>query len=400
MSTDNPSARRIAPFGLFVLKVASRCNLNCDYCYVYNKADTSWKRRPAVMSEETYDATLERVRRHCVASGQRSVRLAFHGGEPTMVGWHRFDDWCARARRVLADVEDVGFAIQTNGTRIDADWAGAFARHDVRVGVSIDGTQEDHDRHRVDHRGRGSYDSVMLGLDQLRAHEVTWGVLSVIDPARDPLSVHQHITELGASFANHLWPDHTHETIAAVRERFGPTPVADYLIPLFDEWLDSGGAGPHVPEFWNVARLVLGGPSRHENYGNEPSNYAFVETDGAIEGLDVLKVCGEDMGATGLDVLSSDFAELAASGSLAARIITRGLPLPTACLSCPERSTCAGGYIPHRYSQARGFDNKSVWCDDILRFFSHVRDRMGVTVADTERRRRERALRSAALAAT
>ncbi|MCW2701276.1 MAG: hypothetical protein JWQ45_2811 [Blastococcus sp.] len=386
------------PFGLFVLKVASRCNLNCDYCYMYNKADSSWRNKPAIMSEETFDATLLRIRRHCAATGQRSVRLAFHGGEPTMVGPARFDAWCTRARSMLADVEDVGLGIQTNGTRIDAVWAEVFARNDVRVGVSVDGVRDEHDRHRVDHRGRGSYDSIVRGLGELGAAGVTWGVLSVIEPGRDPLSTHRHIAGLGADFVNYLWPDHTHDTIAGVRARFGRTPVADYLIPLFDQWLESGGAGPHVPEFWNVARLVLGGRSAHENYGNEPSRYVFVETDGAIEGLDVLRICGEGMGHTGLDVLSSDFAELAASGSLSAAIIMRGLPLPSGCASCVERTTCAGGYVPHRYSRAHGFDSPSVWCADILELFAHARARMGVTAAETARRRDERARRIAAVA--
>ena len=33
----------------FVLKVVSRCNLNCSYCYVYNKGDSTWRTRPVLM---------------------------------------------------------------------------------------------------------------------------------------------------------------------------------------------------------------------------------------------------------------------------------------------------------------------------------------------------------------
>ena len=67
----------------FIIKLASRCNLNCTYCYVYNKADTTWRGRPAHMSVETFQATIERMREHCLASGQRAVSVVFHGGEPT-----------------------------------------------------------------------------------------------------------------------------------------------------------------------------------------------------------------------------------------------------------------------------------------------------------------------------
>jgi molybdenum cofactor biosynthesis enzyme MoaA len=34
-----------------VLKVTQRCNLNCDYCYVYNRGDDSWRGRPAFISD-------------------------------------------------------------------------------------------------------------------------------------------------------------------------------------------------------------------------------------------------------------------------------------------------------------------------------------------------------------
>jgi sulfatase maturation enzyme AslB (radical SAM superfamily) len=52
-----------------------------------------------------------------------------------------------------------------------------------------------------------------------------------------------------------------------------------------------------------------------------------------------------------------------------------------------HRDTCGGGYLPHRYSAARGFDNPSVWCADLLALFAHVRARMGVTTDETTARR-------------
>ncbi|MGH8573602.1 MAG: FxsB family cyclophane-forming radical SAM/SPASM peptide maturase, partial [Gammaproteobacteria bacterium] len=43
---------RPTPIRQFVLKVYSRCNLACDYCYVYQMADQTWRDRPLVMSPE------------------------------------------------------------------------------------------------------------------------------------------------------------------------------------------------------------------------------------------------------------------------------------------------------------------------------------------------------------
>ena len=43
----------IAGIGTVVLKLASPCNLNCSYCYVYNHEDQSWRNRPTFIAPET-----------------------------------------------------------------------------------------------------------------------------------------------------------------------------------------------------------------------------------------------------------------------------------------------------------------------------------------------------------
>ena len=39
-----------------LVKVASRCNINCTYCYVYNMGDDGWQDMPALISRETIAA--------------------------------------------------------------------------------------------------------------------------------------------------------------------------------------------------------------------------------------------------------------------------------------------------------------------------------------------------------
>src|ERR1041384_248663 len=109
----------IPPLSQVILKVASRCNLNCSYCYVYHKADTSWQARPALMPEAVFETALARIRRHCERSGQQDIRLTFHGGEPCLLGVRTFDEWCRRIRRALDNLSRIDLSIQTNATLID-----------------------------------------------------------------------------------------------------------------------------------------------------------------------------------------------------------------------------------------------------------------------------------------
>src|SRR5579863_4981316 len=135
----------------FILKVASRCNLNCPYCYVYNKADSTWKQRPPLMSDAIFAVVLERIRSHCVFTRQEYANIVFHGGEPALIGVDKFDDWCTKAQTLLSGVATPGFSIQTNGTLIDEAWAKVFRKHRVHVGISMDGPPGIHDAFRVDH---------------------------------------------------------------------------------------------------------------------------------------------------------------------------------------------------------------------------------------------------------
>ena len=371
-----------------IIKVASRCNLNCSYCYVYNQADTTWRDRPSVMSRETFAATIERIRRHCLLSGQKSVILAFHGGEPTLAGSARFAWMCAHARERLEDVAAVTISLQTNGTRLDAAWISVLREHGVQVGVSLDGPKAINDAYRVDRRGRGSHDAVARGIAALNEAQMPFQILSVVQLGADPLLVHHHFLELGCRSICYLLPSETHDTIGPIRTRYGPTPCADYLIPIFDDWWFESSLEVWIRELWNIARVVMGGTSRLEMIGNPPLRFVCIETDGSIQGLDKLRSCEDGLSTMPLNVHDCDFNEIAARSPFHAEVMD-GLPLPSGCRGCRERETCAGGHLPNRYSSARGFDNPSVWCADMLKLFAHVRERMGVSHDETRRRRVE-----------
>jgi uncharacterized protein len=369
-------------------KVAARCNLNCSYCYVFNKGDTTWRRRPARMSEEVFEAGIGRLREACLRSGREQVSVTLHGGEPTLVGATRARAFFDMARRGLQDVADVRLVIQTNGTRLTREWVELFDEHRVDVGVSMDGPQAVHDRQRMDHRGRGSHRAVRRGLDLLREGGVPFALLSVLDFDADPLEVHEHFCELGPAQISYLMPHHTHDGIAEVRARYGPTPCLDWLEPVLDRWWGRGTLRTAVQPFHTMARIILGGPSDLDLFGGAPMGFCFVETDGAIEGLDAFKICEDGYAGTGHNVLTDGFEAFAADGGLHAETIFRGRPLPTGCAGCPEAQTCGGGYVPHRYRRGAGLDRPSVWCRDLLGLFGRLRRLLDVDHGETLARRR------------
>jgi len=62
-----------------LLKVASRCNINCGYCYVYNMGDASWANMPKSMSVQTVSA-VARALHELSQLQRRRFAVVLHGG--------------------------------------------------------------------------------------------------------------------------------------------------------------------------------------------------------------------------------------------------------------------------------------------------------------------------------
>jgi uncharacterized protein len=353
-----------------ILKVAERCNLDCTYCYMYHGANQSYLRRPRFMSEEVYLRTLLMLRGYCDNHGS-SISLSFHGGEPTLCGRDRLDEWFTLAHSVLGARLDA-ISLQTNGTLLDDDWLDLFAEHRIALGISIDGPATVHDSERVDHAGRGSHARVEAALVRTLEAGTEPLVLAVVHPGSSGAEVYEYFRGLGVRRLDFLIPDVTHEGAAALRRRYGPTPIADVLLPAFDAWLEEDDPEVEVRLFKSMIVQLAGLPSGIDAFGNRPTSYLVIESDGEIEGNDVFKICATGVAATEFNVLTHSFDDIRPETGFLGRLIYEGLPLPRACRSCRWRDACAGGYPPHRYSPETGFDNPSAWCADLMAMFDHA----------------------------
>ena len=66
IEVDNPSVTDggIVPAGRLdtvLVKTASRCNIDCSYCYVYQGPDTTWRLQPKRMRRDVVEAVCERL---------------------------------------------------------------------------------------------------------------------------------------------------------------------------------------------------------------------------------------------------------------------------------------------------------------------------------------------------
>ncbi|MEU4237114.1 FxsB family cyclophane-forming radical SAM/SPASM peptide maturase [Actinoplanes sp. NPDC026619] len=359
---------RPVPFREFVLKIHQRCNLACDYCYMYEHADQSWRERPRTMSDEVRDATLARIATHARTHDLSRVRIVLHGGEPLLYGPARLSSLVTAARSTLPC--PVEFSMQTNGVLLTERTLAVLRTHGIAVGVSVDGTPAEHDRHRSFPSGKGSFGAVTRGLTLLQKPEnqqVYGGLLCTVNASADPIACYQQLLEFAPPAIDLLLP---HANWAAPP----PEPVADWLIAVFDRWY--GEKSPvRIRLFDDAIALVLGGAARGEQLGLSPSGVVVVESDGDIEQVDALKSAYPGACATGLNVLRDDFDPALDHPGIVARQIGRAA-LSDECLACPAVAFCGGGHYAHRYRPGAGFRNPSVYCADLQLFLRHVYDRV------------------------
>jgi uncharacterized protein len=360
------------PLSQFVLKVHSRCDLACDHCYVYEAADQSWHGRPMVISGEVAAQTAQRIAEHARTHALKTVQVVLHGGEPLLAGRARLERIIMALRSALDGVCHLDIRIHTNGVLLSEAFCELFARHGVRVGVSLDGDRIANDRHRRYADGRSSYDKVIAAIGLLRAprfRPLYAGLLCTIDIANDPLVVYDSLLELAPPRIDFLLPHATWDT-PPPRLQPGGSEYADWLIAIYDRWA-AQGRPVQIRTFDSVLSTLAGGQSFTEALGLEPATLAVVETDGSYEQVDSLKAAFDGAPETGTNVFDHDLDAVARHPGIQAR--QQGIAgLSTTCQQCPVVTSCGGGLYTHRYRTGSGFDNPSAFCTDLLKLIGHI----------------------------
>jgi len=133
------------------------CNLNCSYCYIpedlrQNGEHMSWAMLKDSLGilKDYFDKTIPK---------ERKPQIVFHGSEPLTNKDNVF--------RAIEDyAQDFDFGIQTNGTLLGKGDFDFIARHNVALGISLDGHEAAiSDRTRKNWDSTGTFNKVLETLE-------------------------------------------------------------------------------------------------------------------------------------------------------------------------------------------------------------------------------------------
>ncbi len=272
LDVDDLRARGWRPtaFREFVLKVHQRCNLACDYCYVYELADQTWRDRPALMSRDTWLAAARRIAEHAERHRLARVGVVLHGGEPLLAGTDRLVRLADEVRVATPTGCEVTVGMQTNGVMLDQSTLDRLVRAGISIGVSVDGAAESHDRHRRFRDGRGSHaavDRALALLNEPPYRSSFAGLLCTVDPESDPVECYEALLGHSPPSIDVLLPHANWANPPPRPPGRCSTPYADWLIAVFDRWYGAPRQETRIRLFEEVMQLLLGGSSRSEQVG-------------------------------------------------------------------------------------------------------------------------------------
>ena len=348
-----------------LVKVASRCNINCSYCYVYNLGDDNYRRLSKYMSDGTVKALCQSL--GALAAAQENLfSVVLHGGEPFLLGPKRLRQFLSQLRGVLPDNYPV--SIQSNGMLISNEILDICSFYRASVAVSIDGPAAVHDRLRTGHQGEGTFGRVMAGISLLKAHPdasfLNAGMLAVIDPGSDAAEVYRFFKELGAPSVDFLYKDGNHDRLPMGKSGIDSLEYGRWMASLLEEYLADPFPTP-VRVLDDMLKVLLGGLVSKEGLGVTDFGIVIIDTDGTVMKNDTLKSAynGADRFDQPLNIADGNLLEFLRSGEFKT-YRDQQRPASEKCLSCPLLEICGGGMTLHRWSGENGFNNPSVYCAD------------------------------------
>lgn len=347
-----------------LLKVASRCNLDCSYCYVYNMGDEAWRAMPKRMSCATEDAVATGLGILLKAQA-REFSVVLHGGEPLLLGEKRLASILSKLRAELGP--DCGISIQTNGVLITPAILDECANYCATLSVSIDGPAAVHDRFRIDRSGKATHALVEAGIRKLQAHadgaELFSGVLAVVDPDTVPEKIYDYFRALDVPSADFLYRDGNHSALPFGKASAASVEYGNWMSRILDRYV----ADPspfRIRMLDDMMKLALGGVGVKEGVGLTDYGILIIDTDGSIKKNDTLKSSPlGDSFEQSWNVHWDLLHEIASSPAFNAYHEAQR-PTSPVCTECSLLKICGGGMLTHRFRDGSGYDNPTVFCAD------------------------------------
>lgn len=155
----------------FIIDLTDKCNYNCIYCFRDNN------KKQCEMEKKVFDDILHFIETYCIQANQRKICIQAWGGEPLLE--------LERVLEIPERLKEAGIHtaldVETNGALITDETAKRLYDAGIRMGISLDGSRDIHDKQRRAGNKQSSYDQTVEGLKNLQKYYgKNIGVITVV----------------------------------------------------------------------------------------------------------------------------------------------------------------------------------------------------------------------------
>jgi len=354
------------PFTLLIKPSGSECNIDCRYCF-YKDRPSEFGHSKQRMSAEV----LEKLVGDYMRLGFEVSGFAWQGGEPTLMGVDFFRRAVELQKKYGSPGQQVSNTLQTNGVLLDDEWCRFFRDNKFLLGISIDGPKEFHDRYRLDHSGKGTFDRVIGGIKTCRKHEVQFSALVLLNNnnVEQPESLFEFCIENELTYLQFIPCVETDRATGRPAE-FSITPrqYGDFLCRLFDLWYDYGTEKMNIREFDSLITHYVMGSHTICTYSKQCAGFVVIEHTGDAFCCEFFVEQQWRLG----NILETPLEKLA--GDSTKRTFARDKEkLCNKCLVCRHLDICRGGCMKDRIRRnEQGGEQESYFCESYRQFFDYT----------------------------
>jgi uncharacterized protein len=307
-----------------------------------------------LIKHKVINRLFEQVAKYC---REQTLSFYWHGGEPLLFGKERFVQIMELQRQTLNDFA-ITNSVQTNGLLLDKEWIEIFQSYGVGLGVSIDGTQEVHDKYRVDHHGKGTYERVATNSQLAIEAGLSPMCLVVVNPEADGAEAFNNVVNIGFKEIDFLLPmKNWNSSKNPSKDSKAFYNCGVYLVKAYWAWLNRGDKEIYVRLFNSLIASITGDKPECCMMHNNCSNIITVETTGKIALCDDLKPTGSEIYYIGANILENSLPDI--KEMLQAKFSTYGISTGW-CSNSPEWHIPLNWCPATRFKSGIGFSNRSI----------------------------------------
>ncbi len=322
---------------IMIKPASASCNLRCRYCFYADISENRMTASNGIMKDETLAVLCARINE--ALDGKGTANISFQGGEPTLAGLGYFRRFIAEMKRYEGIIPV--YALQTNGTMIDEEWADFFLENHFLIGISLDGYQSNMDYFRFDAEKKSVFYRILKTVDILEKKHVEYNILTVVTKklAARPQALMKFYREHHFQYVQ-LIP--CLPALKAEDDPYALTPreYASFYNGFFDEWLKQTEKGypMSVNLFDNLYEMLQGRMPYQCGMLGRCTIQFVVESNGDTYPCDFWCLDEYRMG----NLHDSSFTELAKSEA-ARRFMQTDICMKKPCENCRYQKMCGGG---------------------------------------------------------